>query len=315
VLALDFCSVTYDITQRLDVDIVMCKTAIFYSNGSIDRLRDFDANNVNRVINNVEMLRMYADVYNEYVSACSKLFRKEIFTGQKVSFCEGTLYEEGLPVLESIIVSSSYSLMSDVMYFYRKGRSGSITENARIIAENIEDKFKQYCLMIEKYNSIGEDIVPIEYKRKYASFFISAMESDYLEYQYQALKSLIIADAITDEQNYFLIGASEESLEYEGLLRKKTNRIFCVDNNKSVHGDMVNGHPVLSVDDMVSMIDIPYRIVLTSLESFSIFYQLIDSGAVSSIDKLFLYNAETNLERAYRDGFLMQLRLKKLICN
>jgi hypothetical protein len=156
----------------------------------------------------------------------------------------------------------------------------------------------------------------MEYKKMHAKSYFSVTERLYATYQYQAFLSLVITGELNNDTNYFLFGLPGDSREYYSMLKKFTDKIYIVTNDIETQGEKWSETLVNSSEIMADMKDKPHKVFLTGLNIISTIRSLIETGTINNVNDLFPFNADTELERVYRDGFLQQIKiLQQLPCT
>ena len=297
----DFCEVMYKNIKLFDADIVLCRRSYYdeFTNEDVSQSLsiDIDLKYRNKLLSPIEMLELFACGKFELMSAYSKLFKTSIFSKSECLFPEGFMYEDGVPNLNAIINNNKFVLLDERMYFYRHRRTGSICFTDYFKKKNILERYTQYILQIKLYNSTN---VANEYKKKHWSFLSRGLAMSYLEYQIDALKSLLVTDKL-EALDVVFFGASIIGASYAEFLGGFVRSVCFADNDFTKQGTTLCGYSIVSPSEALSRPD--HRLIITTFYFFEVLFDLFDNKQLESFSDILPYNGATALERVYVDCF------------
>lgn len=101
--------------------------------------------------------RIYGDVRDFpliSVSACTKVFKRELFVKTKALFCEGILYEDLELIPYILCISEKIYFFSEALYNYVQ-RENSIMNSKKLYNDKKDDKFVALDNLITKFKKLG----------------------------------------------------------------------------------------------------------------------------------------------------------------
>lgn len=145
----------YQDLTRNNVDLTVCAVDCFYPDGYHSYESTFHYER--KVLNHVKKIGQENKInfINLWPSAINKLYKLSIIKENKLRFPEKVLYEDHSFYYDYLRYCSSYSYVSDALYFYRKARPGSITSE---ITGRENEIFKVIGSLFGKLDAfLGED--------------------------------------------------------------------------------------------------------------------------------------------------------------
>lgn len=132
---------------KKDIDIAFCEIKVIH-NSEINYESD---KGKFRILNNVDLLKMMLHDQN-YVSACGKIYKKELFND--LEFPYGKIHEDIATIYKAILKANKIAYLPNEKYFYLK-REGSITnEKFNIKRLDLIEATDKMCDDIAKYSPL-----------------------------------------------------------------------------------------------------------------------------------------------------------------
>ena len=200
-----------DLAERNIVNIVMCQK-INFRDGEIVRFLSND-----KLITNYKCLtpNMLAQLFDSLVP-WNKIFSTKFIKENKLLFLEDTFYEDQYFVAKSYLLSSNITITSEVLYYYRKQRKGSVTNTSN---SNWIELFNVWKIIMRDFSYLlSADILSsFMVKRVFELFNTLNLNEQKAIFNY--LKQAIIGTSINSQflnkkEKVFLIFVSKLNLRF-----------------------------------------------------------------------------------------------------
>ena len=231
IVAKDFLESLYNNIIKYNIDIAACGYCHYFNQGII---KEINFQGIRKLYLGLEAQK-YLNILGYYdVSACNKLFKKDLFS--ELKFPEGKKSEDWFIMYKLIEKSGGIFYDSDTKYFYRQ-RLGSVTKSSTINFNDIEAA-KEICEYYSKHNY--EEVLPyaiqslvFTYIGVYNTLLCRTndkLEMDRIYKEVQALKTKVISDELSNSRKVQLYLFFHSRYLYNILFKifdKKRKSIRC----------------------------------------------------------------------------------------
>jgi len=133
----------YREASKNEIDVLVFNLLPFYKESQINKLSN---NNciVNKIYNKNEILKKFFTSYDIEGFSCNKFIKKDIFKNNKIKYPLGMKYEDIPTMLDVIINSKRFGIVSYTPYYYRQ-RLDSTTNTYNL--SNVRDYIKSFYMV------------------------------------------------------------------------------------------------------------------------------------------------------------------------
>lgn len=307
IVSKDLLRITYDMITRHDVEVVFFDAELFQGNMKGDWDATFDYSQEKRDLS-LRVLR-HEDILRGYMqwilsgNAFQRLCKKNVYYDYDAFYYMNQASESTFQAVPMVQRIKSAFYIPLALYKIRYDRPGSIRYGLKYSNKVLHEFIGAYLYRLKALEAYGEEIFTLEEKYRVGLNVLKVMVERYLQYQKDALHSLILTEQFEMEA-ICLFGAATVGMEHANILKNTRVKVCFCDNDSKKKNQIVNGIKLISYEELKRQYrEKDVRLFITSNYYVDIALQLLADGIIDSVSELMPLRGATEREKAFGEMF------------